>query len=70
MLAQTNVNDFWDIENPVEVLRTICRNEGSNEPEPRLVGQCAVNTLLPLYRVAFYVDKKMIGLGWLFFYSV
>ncbi len=63
-LAEQDVNDFWEIENPIEVLDTICSNEGVSKPEPRLVGHSGVNTILALYRVGYFVDQKLIGLGW------
>lgn len=62
-LAQTDINDFWTIENPIEALDTICKNEGLSKPEPRLVGEAGRNTILALFRVGIYVDKKLIGLG-------
>lgn len=62
-LAEQNINDLWKIEDPVSTLNTICRNEGLNEPEPRLVGEAGRNTILSLYRVGLYVDKQLIGLG-------
>ncbi|KAJ1524258.1 hypothetical protein ONE63_010773 [Megalurothrips usitatus] len=50
-------------ENPLGVLTEIYSREGKEAPEPRLIVQAGVNTLIPSYRVALYSDKKYIGLG-------
>ena len=62
-LAETDINDFWHIEDPIGMVHRICRNEGCSEPAPRLVGEAGVTTVLALYRVGLYVDKRLIGLG-------
>lgn len=62
-IAELDINDLWNIENPIETLNTICRNEDVDLPEPRIVGDSGVNTILALYRVGLYINKKLIGLG-------
>jgi len=63
-IAEQNVNDLWSIENPIGVLYQILKNEGIKEtPEPRIIGEAAMNTLLACYRVGLYLNKQMIGLG-------
>lgn len=62
-IAEIDINDLWTIDDPVESLKTICRNEGVEEPEARIIGEAGVNTILALYRVGLFVNRKLIGQG-------
>lgn len=62
-LAETDVNDFWCVENPINTLYRICVNENCGKPEPRLVGEAGTTTVLASYRVGLYLNKQLIGLG-------
>ncbi|XP_053617556.1 large ribosomal subunit protein mL44 isoform X2 [Plodia interpunctella] len=61
-LQGQDVNEFWHIEDPWTMLCEILSRDGAT-PEPRLIGQAGTGTLLACYRVALYVDKKMISSG-------
>lgn len=45
------------------VLRDIFIREGKESPEPRLLAQVGVNTIIPSYRVGLYSEKRHIGTG-------
>lgn len=63
-LNQADVNEYWKIENPIELLKEICKDKKLGEPEPRLISEVGKNTLLAAYHVGFYSYKKLIGSGY------
>lgn len=63
-LNQVDINEYWKIENPSELLNEICKDKKLGEPEPRLIGQLGKNTLLAAYNVGIYANKKCIGSGY------
>lgn len=63
-LNQVDINTFWTIENPVELLKEICKDKKLGEPEPRLICDVGKNTLLAAYQIGFYCNKRMIGSGY------
>lgn len=62
-LNQVDINEFWTIEDPVELMKEICKDKKLGEPEPRLISEIGRNTLLAAYQVGFYCNKQMIGAG-------
>jgi large subunit ribosomal protein L44 len=62
-LNQVDVNEFWKIENPIELLKEICADKKLGEPEPRLIGQMGQNTILAAHFVGIYANKKCLGTG-------
>lgn len=62
-LNQVDINYLWVIENPVDLVKEICKDKKLGEPEPRLISDCGKNTLLAAYQVGLYCNKKMIGSG-------
>lgn len=62
-LNQKDLSELWVIKNPVEYLKEICVDLKMAEPEPRLIGEAAKNTVLATYQVAIYSNKKQIGKG-------
>lgn len=62
-LNQVEINEFWKIENPVEMLKDICKDKKLGEPEPRLISDAGRNTILAAYQVGIYCNKRMIGSG-------
>ncbi|CRK99505.1 CLUMA_CG012824, isoform A [Clunio marinus] len=62
-LNQKDVNNYWKVDNPVELLQEICKEKKLGEPEPRLIAEVGKNTLLAAYHVGFYSNKKMLGSG-------
>lgn len=62
-LNQKDINEFWRIENPVKLLEEVCRQKNFGEPEPRLLGEAGVNTVLASYHVGIYCKKQQIGAG-------
>lgn len=62
-LNQQDVYEFWEITDPMKLLSEICREKKLGEPEPRLLGDAGVNTVLASYHVGIYCNKKQIGSG-------
>ncbi|XP_045503762.1 39S ribosomal protein L44, mitochondrial [Colias croceus] len=61
-LQGQDVNEFWHIEDPWEMLSGFISKTGATL-EPRLIGEVGKGTLLACYRVGLYVDKKMLSAG-------
>lgn len=62
-LNQKDVNDLWQVVDPMQLLLEICSEKKIGEPEPRLLGDAGVNTVLASYHVGIYCNKKQIGSG-------
>lgn len=62
-LNQCDLLDRWHIENPEELLKRVCKERQMGEPEPRLIGDSAKNTVLAAYHVGIYSNKKLLGTG-------
>lgn len=62
-LNQKDINEFWKIDNPQELLKEICKDKKLGEPEPRLISEVGKNTLLAAYEVGLYCNKRQIGSG-------
>lgn len=62
-LNQVDINEFWEIDNHFELLNEICKDKKLGEPEPRLISEVGKNTLLAVYQVGIYCNKRMIGSG-------
>jgi large subunit ribosomal protein L44 len=62
-LAGRDINEFWEIKDPMATLTDILKRDGRGEPEPRLINESGRNTILASYQVAVYSDKQFIGVG-------
>lgn len=62
-LNQRDVNEYWDIEHPLELLKLYCKEKKLGEPEPRSIGLVGKNTLLAAQRVGIYCNKQFVGSG-------
>lgn len=62
-LNQVDVNSFWHIENPTALLEEICKEKKLGDLEPRLLCDVGKNTILAVYQVGFYCNRRMIGSG-------
>lgn len=64
-LNQIDLNDLWQIENPFDVLKIVCAKNHIKSIEPRIVGECAKNTIFASCRIAIYdtETKKQLGIG-------
>lgn len=60
-LVGKDISELWYIENPMGLLVSILQAKGLAEPEPRVIRQSASETIMSLYWVAVYSDKKMLG---------
>lgn len=62
-LNQKDIESMWEIERPIELLQEYCRANKIAEPEPRLLNDAAKNTILAVYHVGIYCDRKMLATG-------
>lgn len=62
-LNQLDVFDLWNLEKPMELLEDVCREKKLGEPEPRLIGESAKNTIFSAYQVGIYCNKQLLGTG-------
>lgn len=69
-IADKDLHQFWEPEEPIKLLSEILARDGIQSPEPRLIGCSGKNTILACFRVGLYTpdNKKMIGLGKLAFF--
>lgn len=62
-LNQKDINEIWDIQKPMELLKEICEDHKLGEPEPRSIGKSGKNTILACNRVGLYCKKQLISTG-------
>ncbi|XP_071790207.1 large ribosomal subunit protein mL44-like [Asterias amurensis] len=62
-LVDKDLNELWHIGNPMGILADIIESEGRAPPEARLLRQTGSSTIMPLYMVGVYSDKKLLGWG-------
>lgn len=64
-IADKDLHQFWEPEEPIKLLSEILARDGIQSPEPRLIGSSGKNTILACFRVGLYTphNKQMIGLG-------
>ncbi|XP_022195946.2 39S ribosomal protein L44, mitochondrial-like [Nilaparvata lugens] len=62
-LVGKNINELWEINDPLRVLSSILQRDGKQPFEPRIVAEAGRNTILANYQIGLYVNKELIGLG-------
>merc|ERR1712226_1583392 len=60
-LAGKDVNELWEIRDPMGVLMAAMNEAGRSAPESRLLWQSGPGTILATYRVGVYVDRELVG---------
>jgi len=60
-LAGKDVNEIWEIRDPMRLLVSLMKDAGRPAPEPRLLWQSGPGTILATYRVGIYVDRELLG---------
>ncbi|NXV80375.1 RM44 protein, partial [Atlantisia rogersi] len=55
--------EIWEIVNPMGLLVEELTKRNISSPEPRITRQLGVSTVLPLYFVGLYCDKKILAEG-------
>ena len=63
-LNQKDLNELWQVDNPMELLNEICKDKKLAAPEPRLISDLGRNTLLATYHVGLYSNKQILGAGY------
>ncbi|RZF36722.1 hypothetical protein LSTR_LSTR005035 [Laodelphax striatellus] len=62
-LVGKNINELWEVNDPLNLLSSILQRDGKQPFEPRIVAETGRNTILANYQVGLYVNKELIGLG-------
>ncbi|XP_064612674.1 large ribosomal subunit protein mL44-like [Liolophura sinensis] len=60
-LIGKDVNEMWEITNPMGLLTDILTAQGHPAPEARLLRESASTTVMSLYWVGIYCNKELIG---------
>jgi len=60
-LVGVDVMEMWQLTNPMALLAALLKEAGRPEPESRLLWTDGQNTIMSVYYVGIYVDKKLIG---------
>jgi len=60
-LAGKDLNEIWDVINPMGVLCQVLENRGVGPPESRLLWRSGPKTILACYHVGIYSDKEILG---------
>ncbi|XP_056466693.1 39S ribosomal protein L44, mitochondrial [Gadus chalcogrammus] len=55
--------DMWTLVNPMGLLMEELAQKNMSAPEPRLIRSAGASTVLPLYFVGLYSDKKLLAQG-------
>ncbi|NWU96656.1 RM44 protein, partial [Upupa epops] len=55
--------EIWEVVNPMGLLVEELAKRNISPPEPRITRQLGVSTVLPLYFVGLYCDKKILAEG-------
>ncbi|XP_062408102.1 39S ribosomal protein L44, mitochondrial [Sardina pilchardus] len=55
--------DLWSVVNPMGLLVEECTRRGLPLPEPRLLRSAGASTVLPLFFVGLYCDKRLLAEG-------
>lgn len=58
-----DLNELWNPVDPVGILTAILKREAKGEPEFRLIRQVGSKSILAVYHVGIYSDKKFIAEG-------
>uniref|UniRef100_A0A336LLF6 Large ribosomal subunit protein mL44 n=1 Tax=Culicoides sonorensis TaxID=179676 RepID=A0A336LLF6_CULSO len=62
-LNQKDIQEIWEVDEPLQLLTEICQDLGMGVPEPRSIGQCGKNTILACSYVGLYCNKKLLSKG-------
>ena len=58
-----DINELWNPMDPLGILNNILKSNGMSESELRLLRQAGANSLLAVYHVGVYSNKKLIASG-------
>ncbi|XP_011502006.1 PREDICTED: 39S ribosomal protein L44, mitochondrial [Ceratosolen solmsi marchali] len=63
LLVEKDLTEIWCVEDPISILNDILSRENKELAEPRIIAQTGINTLLSVYQIAVYSNKKFLGSG-------
>uniref|UniRef100_A0A7G3AC80 Large ribosomal subunit protein mL44 n=1 Tax=Lutzomyia longipalpis TaxID=7200 RepID=A0A7G3AC80_LUTLO len=62
-LNQKDLEEIWQVQNPLQYLSEYCSRNNLGDVEPRLIGECGRNTILATYHVGIYCNRELLGTG-------
>ncbi|XP_041377209.1 39S ribosomal protein L44, mitochondrial-like [Gigantopelta aegis] len=60
-LIGKDINEMWNVVNPMGLLTVVLNNQGQEPPEPRLLWSSASQCMMSLYYVGIYSNKQLIA---------
>ncbi|ESO98157.1 hypothetical protein LOTGIDRAFT_239065 [Lottia gigantea] len=60
-LIGKDINEMWNVVNPMGLLTAVLHFQKRGLPEPRLLWEGASSTLMSVYHIGIYSDQKLIG---------
>nr|KAI8757782.1 39S ribosomal protein L44; mitochondrial-like [Biomphalaria glabrata] len=60
-LISKDINELWEVVNPMGLLTAVLALIGKGPPEPRLLWKSGANTIMALYWVGIYSDKQLVA---------
>ncbi|KRY89532.1 Uncharacterized protein T4D_15841 [Trichinella pseudospiralis] len=60
-LINVDINELWYFKEPLKILTAILEKNNRGIPEPRILRSSGEFTVIPVYVVGIYSDKKLIG---------
>jgi len=56
-----DINDIWNVEDPMGAVATILKNQGKPEPEARLMWVSGQGSIMACYHIGIYAGQELIG---------
>lgn len=56
-----DINELWEIADPMAALARVLANDGRGEPESRLLWAAGKDTLMACFHIGVYSDKELVG---------
>ncbi|XP_069136496.1 large ribosomal subunit protein mL44-like [Argopecten irradians] len=60
-LVAEDINEIWDVVNPMGLLTAVLKKMGMSAPEPRLIWKSGASTVMSVYHVGVYSDRTLLG---------
>ena len=58
-----DINELWEMGDPMAALATVLANDGRGEPESRLLWAAGKDTMMACFHIGVYSDKELLGQG-------
>ena len=58
-----DINEIWEMSDPMAALATVLSNDGRGEPESRLLWAAGKDTMMACFHIGVYSDRELLGQG-------